>query len=77
MYDENIKLAEQKGKVLFLSSTPLYKEEMQIVNDKVKENGKLCAHQYHVGQYLPDWHLWDNLKNFFASNKNTNGCREL
>lgn len=77
LYDENIRLAEQKEKVLFLSSTPLYKEEMQIINDRIKQNGKPCAYQYHVGQYLPDWHPWDNLKNFFVSNKNTNGCREL
>ena len=77
LYDENIKLAKQKEKVLFLSSTPLYKEEMQIINSRVKENGKPCAYQYHVGQYLPDWHPWDNLKDFFVSNKETNGCREL
>ena len=77
LYDENIQLAEQKEKVLFLSSTPLHKEEMQIINDRIKQNGKPCAYQYHVGQYLPDWHPWDNLKNFFVSNKNTNGCKEL
>lgn len=77
MYDENIRLAKQKGKVLFLSSTPLYKEEMRIIDSRVKQNGKLCAYQYHVGQYLPDWHPWDNLKDFFISNKSTNGCREL
>lgn len=77
MYDENIKLAKQNGKVLFLSSTPLYKEEMQIINSRIKNNDKPCAYRYHVGQYLPDWHPWDNLKEFFVSNKNTNGCREL
>lgn len=77
LYDKNIKLAEQKGKILFLSSTPLYKEEMQIIDSKVKQNGTPCAYQYHVGQYLPDWHPWDNLENFFVSNKKTNGCREL
>lgn len=77
LYDENIRLAKQKGKVLFLSSTPLYKDEMQIIEDRIRKNGKSCAYQYHVGQYILDWHPWDNLKNFFISNKNTNGCREL
>lgn len=77
MYAENIKLAQQKGKVLFLSSTPLYKEEMQIIENRIKQNGKPCAYQYHVGQYLPDWHPWDSLNNFFVSDKKTNGCREL
>lgn len=77
LYDENIKLAKQRERVLFLSSTPLYKQEMQIINRKIKKNGRPCAYQYHVGQYLPDWHPWDDLKDFFVSNKNTNGCREL
>ncbi len=77
LYDENIKLAEQKGKTLFLSSTPLYKEEMQLIHSKVKQNGSPCAYHYHIGQYLPDWHPWDNLDDFFISSKSTNGCREL
>ncbi len=77
LYDDNISLAKEKGKVLFLSSTPLYKKEMQTIDSRIKQNGKPCAYQYHVGQYLPDWHPWDNLNDFFVSNKNTNGCREL
>ncbi len=77
LYDENIRLAEQKGKTLFLSSTPLYKDEIQLIRSKVKQNGRPCAYQYHVGQYLPDWHPWDKLDEFFISNKSTNGCREL
>lgn len=77
MYDENIKLAKQKGKVLFLSSTPLYKKEMQIIGGRLKQNGKSCIYQYHVGQYLPDWHPWDVLEDFFVSDKKTNGCREI
>lgn len=77
LYEENIKLAEEKGKTLFLSSTPLYKTEMEFIHDRVKQNGKACAYQYHVGQYLPDWHPWDDLKDFFVSNRLTNGCREL
>ena len=76
MYEENICLAKEKKRILFLSSTSMYKEEMQYVDQRVKENGKPCAYQYHVGQYLPDWHPWDNLQDFFVSNKKTNGCRE-
>lgn len=77
LYDENVRLAKKKNKVLFLSSTPLYKEEMKIIDERVKRNGKPCAYHYHVGQYLPDWHPWDKLTNFFVSNKDTNGCREI
>lgn len=77
LYRENMRLAREKQRVLFLSSTPLYREEIQIIDKKVKETGKTCAYQYHVGQYLPDWHPWDELKDFFVSNRKTNGCREF
>lgn len=76
-YDENIALAQEKGLKLFLSSTALYKSEMQYVEKRLKQNNKRCAYSYHVGQYLPDWHPWDNLKEFFVGDKRTNGCREI
>ena len=77
MYKSNMQLAKEKGKVLFLSSTTLYKSEMQYLTDKIKNERKRSVYQYHVGQYLPDWHPWDNLKEFFVSDRSTNGCREL
>ena len=76
-YDENIALAKDKDLTLFLSSTPLYKTEMQFISNKLKQNKNACAYTYHIGQYLADWHPWDNLKEFFISNKITNGCREI
>ena len=76
MYDDNIKLAHDNNLILFLSSTQLYKREMQ----KIKE---ICSpvkqynYIYHVGQYLPDWHPWETYNDYFISNKRTNGCREI
>ena len=32
---------------------------------------------YHIGQYLPDWHPWENYKNFFVGDKRTGGVREI
>lgn len=77
MYEENLKLSEEKEKVLFLSSTPIYKEEICYIDQKIRQSASLCVYNYHIGQYLPDWHPWDNLKEFFVSNADTNGCREL
>lgn len=76
-YEKNMALAEAKKRVLFLSSTPLYKDEIQYILQKVKNNKNKKIYVYHVGQYLPDWHPWDNLKEFFVSKKATNGCREI
>lgn len=74
-YDHNIKLAEEKNKLLFLSSTFLYRKEIQ----EIKKMVGTCStnYIYHVGQYLPDWHPWESYKDFFVSDKRTNGCREL
>ena len=76
-YDENINLAKQQNRVLFLSSTPLYREEIKYISRRVKETEGTLNYSFHVGQYLPDWHPWDVLQDFFVSKKETNGCREI
>ena len=74
-YERNINLAVQKNKLLFLSSTFLYRKEIQEIKKIVGSNP--TNYIYHVGQYLPDWHPWESYKDFFVSDKRTNGCREL
>lgn len=61
--------------ILFLSSTFLYRKDIQWMIEKVK-NQKV-NYMYHTGQYLPDWHPWENYKNFFVGDRRTNGCREI
>ena len=76
-YAENMALAKEKDKVLFLSSTPLYRKEMQTIIEKVKGSSAKLNYMYHVGQYLPDWHPWESYNNYFIGNPRTNGCREI
>lgn len=75
-YEENIKLAKEKGLTLFMSSTFLYREEIKYIIKKFSNTPGL-NYIYHVGQYLPDWHTWETYNEFFVSNSRTNGCREL
>lgn len=75
-YEENMQLAEKNNCTLFLSSTFFYRDEITYIRKKVKESDKM-NYIYHVGQYLPDWHPWENYKDFFVGNQRTNGCREL
>lgn len=77
MYEENMQLAMDKGLVLFLSSTFLYRDEIQYIIDKLKDIQSKVNYSYHVGQYLPDWHPWESFNNFFVGDKRTNGCREI
>lgn len=76
-YDENIALAKEIGKVLFLSSTFLYRKETQTIIEKVQNSKGPLNYIYHVGQYLPDWHPWENYNDYFIGNPRTNGCREI
>jgi predicted dehydrogenase len=75
-YQEIIALSREHNKVAFLSSTMLYRKECQWLNDRVIPEKK-CSYRYHIGQYLPDWHPWENYTDFFVGDKRTNACREI
>jgi predicted dehydrogenase len=76
-YKENIAMAKQKKLVLFMSSTFLYRDEIKKIKCFVQDANCLLNYTYHVGQYLPDWHPWENYKDFFVEDKRSNGCREI
>lgn len=76
-YKENMALSKEKGLVLFLSSTFLYRKETKMMIEKVRPYRDKVNYVYHVGQYLPDWHPWESYNSYFIGNPRTNGCREL
>ena len=76
-YSQNIELAVKNGLVLFLASTFLYRGEIKHIIKRVKESKSRLSYTYHVGQYLPDWHPWENYTEYFINDKRTNGCREI
>ena len=76
-YEENMKKAKEKGLPLFLSSTMLYRGETRYIKQQVEAFDKPVNYIYHIGQYLPDWHPWENYKNFFVGDKRTGGVREI
>ena len=77
MYDENIALAKERGKILFLSSTFIYRKEVEYIKSKVERSRCPLTYTYHAGQYLPDWHPWESYKKFFVGDKRTSGIREF
>lgn len=54
---------------------PAIKDIRNIVASR--QYGKATNFSYHSGQYLPDWHPWENVKDFYAGRKETGGCREI
>lgn len=76
-YKRNIELAKEKNLTLFLSSTFLYRKEIEFIKNRVANEFAPINYIYHVGQYLPDWHPWESYKDFFVSHVRSNACREL
>ena len=76
-YDEIRDTAEKHDTVIFISSTLIYKRQMEIFKEIVSKQHKPLTYIYHVGQYLPDWHPWESYKDFFIGKKETNGVREI
>ena len=44
---------------------------------KMNKIGKPLAFLYHSGQYLPDWHPWEDYRKFYVSKRNTGACKEI
>lgn len=54
--------------------TPIKMMKKILASGKI---GKILAFQYHMGQYLPDWHPWEDYRQVYFSKKETSACREM
>ncbi len=76
---KSIKAAMKPGSKVAPSCTlrfhPLIKDFTRII--KEGKYGKVTNFSYHSGQYLPDWHPWESVNDFYVSNRPTGGGREI
>ncbi len=79
---EDVKEIEKynNGKVFVAPSCtltyhPMIKDIIDIV--KSKKYGKVCNMSYHCGQYLPDWHPWESVNDFYVGKRICGGGREI
>jgi len=54
---------------------PLVKRIKQLVDDGAI--GKILSFTFHCGEYLPDWHPYEAIQDFYVSKRETGGCREI
>lgn len=54
---------------------PIIKDITKII--KSNEYGKITNFSYHSGQYLPDWHPWEKVSDFYVSERIMGGGREI
>lgn len=70
-----------KAKKLFLAPSctfkfhPLIKDIKKFVDSG--KYGRITNFSYHAGQYLPDWHPWEDVTEFYVSKRETGGAREI
>jgi predicted dehydrogenase len=61
------------------SCTARYYPGPQTIRRRVAEGSIGTPHtfMYHSGQWLPDWHPWEDYRDFYASRRATGACREI
>lgn len=58
-----------------MSFHPMIKVIRDIVNSK--KYGEITNFTYHCGQYLPDWHPWEKVTDYYVGKRETGGAREI
>lgn len=76
-YEELQKISKEKAIPLFLSNTMLYRKETEYITNRRQSFAGGVGYIYHIGQYLPDWHPWEDYKDFFVGDVATSGIREI
>lgn len=71
--------AERSGVLVAPSCTMRFHPGIGVMRKLVREEtyGKVTNFSYHCGQYLPDWHPWEKVTDFYVSRKETGGAREI
>jgi predicted dehydrogenase len=61
------------------SATAIFHPAIQILGNLLKKGslGKISNILYHAGQYLPDWHTYEPVGDYYVSNPITGGAREI
>ncbi len=75
------KIKESNKNNIFIapSCTFIFHPVIKVIKKVVDsaEYGKVSNFSYHSGQYLPDWHPWEDVREYYVSNRVTGGAREI
>ncbi len=71
--------ADKAGIVAAPSATLLFYPAIKRIKEIVAQGhlGKISNIIHHSGQYLPDWHPYESVSDFYVSNPETGGAREI
>ena len=74
-----LEMAEDLGVLVCPSCTLRFHPAIREIKNLV-QSGKIGSPTnfvYHCGQYLPDWHPWEDIRDFYVSKKETGAAREI
>lgn len=73
------KKAQEALLVIAPSCTMRYFPGPKKVKELLEQNiiGLPLSVNYQTGQYLPDWHPWENIQDFYVSKRESGGAREI
>ncbi len=80
LHFEDIIKNAKKSNVLLAPSCTLHFHPAIKAIQKIIEGGELGTvsnYLYHSGQFLPDWHSYEDVSDYYVSNKDTGGGREI
>lgn len=77
--EELNQLAKKAGVFIAPSCTLLFHPAIKDIKRILQsgEFGQITNFSYHSGQYLPDWHPWEKVCDYYVSNRETGGGREI
>jgi len=61
------------------SATLRFKPSIRKIKELIKGDriGNVVAFVYHMGQYLPDWHPWEEITDYYVGQRDTSAVREM
>ena len=77
--EELNQIAKEADVLIAPSCTMLFHPAIRDIKRIIRseEFGKITNFSFHSGQYLPDWHPWEKVSEYYVSNKKTGGGREI
>jgi predicted dehydrogenase len=76
---ELIGIAREAGVVGAPSCTMRFHPGVQRMRERIEAGaiGKPLLVTHHVGQYLPDWHPWEDYRTYYVAKRETGAAREI
>lgn len=77
--EDLIRMAREKGVFAAPSCTMYFHPAVRKIFELVRSGhlGRISNVVYHVGNYLPDWHEYEKVSDFYVSKRETGGAREI